>query len=64
MSTIIPGQIVQLWPRLSDDAREKLVAIGESIAHELQTIIARAENDGLRRVVDGFREELNPSYDP
>ena len=32
MSTITPDRIIQLWPSLSEEAREKLVEIAESIA--------------------------------
>ena len=32
MSTLTPDRIVELWPNLSEAAREKLVEIAESIA--------------------------------
>lgn len=64
MSTNTPDRIVELWPRLSEEAREKLVEIAESIA-EADTPLELSASDEklLRQAREDFKHGRTLSLD-
>ena len=53
MSTVTPDRIVELWPHLSDEAREKLVEIAEEDAGDSLQLTPEEE-----RLIEQSREDF------
>ena len=64
MSTITLDRIVQLWPRLSEEEREKLVEIAESIAEADSPLeLSPEEEILLEQAREDFRQGRTISLD-
>ena len=64
MSTNTPDRILELWPSLSDEARERLVEIAESIAGaDVPLVLSSAEEQLLKQAREDFRHGRTQSLD-
>ena len=56
MSIITPGRIVELWPRLPQEARQQIVEIAESsVAGEGELVLTADEEVQLEQAREDFR---------
>ena len=64
MNNVTPDRIVELWPRLSPDARDKLIEFAESVADDDHPLELTAEDEaGIDQAKRDFDEGRTLSFD-